>query len=98
MTRGTTPIHVFLVDIDLTGATELYITYSQKGTVKIEKSIEDVTIEPEQLTVTLTQEETLNLDVRSCDIQIRAKLGDGSAVASNVIVTAVNPILKNGVI
>lgn len=98
MTRGTTPIHVFLTDVDLSEATEIYISYSQRNSVQIEKALADITVEPDKLTVTLTQEETLRLECRTVEIQIRAKLPDGRALASNIMTTMVNPVLKGGAI
>lgn len=96
MIRGTTPIHVFMVDYDLTEAEVIYVSYSQRNNVLIEKSIEDITIEPDRLIISMTQEETLRLDSSMCEIQIRAKMPDGLALASNIMTTVVKPILKGG--
>ena len=98
MYRGTTPNNIFSVDIDLTGAEVVYITYSQKGETVIEKTIDDITITSESLTVTLTQAETLRLKEREVEIQIRARFPNGDAVASEVIKTTAGRILKEGVI
>ena len=98
MTRGTTPLHRFYVDIDLTGAEAIYITYKQFG-VTIEKTGSDISVTENYLDVALTQEETLAFSDRvKVEIQIRAKFSDGKAVASNIARASVHEILKQGAI
>ena len=41
MIRGTTPTNIFNVDVDLTTATAIYITYNQNGKTVFEKSLAD---------------------------------------------------------
>ena len=98
MIRGTTPTNIFNVDADLTTASAVYITYEQDGVTAFEKTLEDILVEANKLTVTLTQEETLSLKEKDVRIQIRAKYPDGSAIASNIIITTAGAILKKGVI
>lgn len=97
MRRGTTPTNIFNANIDLTGATAIYVTYQQYNKTVIEKTIDDVTIEGEVISVPLTQIETLNLipgvPVR---IQVRAVLQDGNRVTSNILSTNVETVLKEG--
>ena len=98
MRRGTTPTHEFTTDIDLTTANEIYITYKQGGKVRVEKKLPDITVTAEKLTVDLTQEETLAFNISdNVEIQIRALTGT-NAIASNVINTKAQKILKEGVI
>ena len=97
--RGTTPTHTFTVDVDLTQATALYITYKQNDKVVVEKSIEDCTITAETVTVELSQAESLKFNASSnlpVEIQIRAKFVDGTAIASNIMESDVGRILKGG--
>ena len=98
MRRGTTPTNTFTVDTDLTNAVAVYVTYSQGKNVIIEKSMEDLTITSTKVEVTLSQEDTLAFSGGAVQIQIRAKFGDGSAIASNIIMASVDQILKDGVI
>lgn len=98
MFRGTTPTNVFNVDLDLTNAEVIYITYKQQNKVVFEKEKSDITVTENSLTVKLTQEETLKLTEREVEIQIRARFSDGTALASNIIKTTANKILKDGVI
>lgn len=98
MIRGTTPTIPIDVDIDLREASSLYITFVQLDTVIIEKTLSDCTIEEEQISVTLTQEETLSLnDKHPVYVQIRAIVG-GAVVGSNIMSTDVGKILKEGII
>lgn len=104
MKRGTTPTNTFTVDLDLTQAQVLYITYEQGGRTVIEKTLEDVTItpgsgkNPETLSVSLSQTDTLRLKNGAVDIQIRARFPNGEAIASDVMTVPVDVILKEGVI
>ena len=97
MRRGTTPTNIFNANIDLTGATAIYVTYQQYNKTVIEKTIDDVTIDGEVISVPLTQIETLNLipDV-PVRIQVRAVLQDGNRVTSNILSTNVETVLKEG--
>ena len=97
MRRGTTPIHTFIPDIDLTGMEVLFITYVQDGKTVLEKTIEDTTYDGEKITVSFTQEDTLAFHTaKRVEIQIRARFPDGSAVASNILNVPVERILKEG--
>lgn len=99
MRRGTTPTHEFVVDVDMTSATAIYITYKQRDKVILEKNIDDITVTDTKLMVTLTQEETLMFNINNIvEIQIRAKMDTGGAIASNIIKTSAQRILKEGVI
>lgn len=95
--RGTTPTHTFTTNIDLSDAISIYITYSQDGSNLVEKSINDIDFGEMQISVKLTQADTLKFD-DTCDVdmQIRAKFADGTAIASNVISIPVGEILKEG--
>lgn len=104
MRRGTTPINTFEVDVDLSGAEVLFITYRQQGRVVCEKTIEDITFtpkteqEPDKVSVQLTQLDTLKMRHGNVEIQIRARYPTGEAIASQIMVVPVDAILKDGVI
>lgn len=62
MIRGTTQTHVFYVDdMSLENIEELYITYAQGRRIILEKTLEDVELDTEEntISVSLTQEDTL---------------------------------------
>ncbi len=98
MRRGTTPTNTFTVDVDLTTAIAVFVTYKQGDRILVEKDIDDLDITATKVEVTLSQEDTLAFAQGSVRIQIRAKYGDGAAIASNIIVAPVDQILKDGVI
>lgn len=103
MRRGTTPINTFLTDIDLSDAT-VFISYAQNHCVVVEKTNDSLTFSPGEkegeyvITLVLSQEDTLALRTGDVLIQIRAVYADGSAIASNIIRTTADIILKDGVI
>ena len=67
--RGSTPTHTFLPRIDLTGAT-ISVTYEQNGKVVVTKTTSDMTVTSASVTWTLTQCDTLAMQVGSVDIQL----------------------------
>lgn len=96
MKRGTTPINTFKTNIDLTGAT-VFVTYTQRGRVILEKTGEDLTISEDAVVTRLTQRDTLGFDaVQRVSIQIRYVFPDGTAGASNIMTAEVGEILKDG--
>lgn len=102
MIRGTTPTYEFETDISLVEATEIYVTFKQ-GNIRVEKTKEDCEVEPDKLTLTLDQTETLNFRAGGykAQAQIRAKFPgspEDVAVASNIMDVNILPILKEGVI
>ena len=100
MKRGTTPTHTFSVDVDLTSATVIYLTYKQGNNTIVERDIANMTVTSESIQVTLTQEETLLFNsAANIQIQIRAGFQDGTRIASDILtVSPAGQILKDGVI
>lgn len=96
MYRGTTPTNVFRTDVDLENASVLFVSYKQNGKVVLEKSLEDVNVKKTLVTVNLTQKETLLFQDGIITIQIRAKFPDNTAIASNLIRTTAEEIVKDG--
>lgn len=99
MIRGTTPLLEFTIPFDTSQLEVVYITLAQNYEVVMEKTLADCTVEPNKLSVRLTQEESLKLcDCHSTEIQIRARTISGEALASAIIVEDTDRILKDGVI
>lgn len=96
MYRGTTPTNVFRTDVNLENASVLFVSYKQNGKVVLEKSLEDVSVKKTLVTVNLTQKETLLFQDGIVTIQIRAKFPDNTAIASNLIRTTAEEIVKDG--
>jgi len=97
MRRGSTPKNTFKVDLDLTEAV-VFVSYEQDGQVIVEKTGEDLTITPNEITCILTQEDTLAFRPGEVNIQLRYVMTDGTADASNIIRAQVESIIKDGVI
>lgn len=97
MRRGSTPTNTFDVDLDLRNAT-VFISYEQDGAIVVEKTGEDLTIGESQISLSLTQEETLKFHPGKVFIQIRYVFPNGAADASDIIQTTFERIIKDGVI
>lgn len=62
MIRGTTPTHVFRLPIATDTIKALRITYAQMGCTVLDKTENDVHMDGNTVTLTLTQEDTLRFD------------------------------------
>lgn len=99
MVRGTTPTLQFEFPFELTNIAELWVTLKQDNNIVLDKELADCECDGAILTLRLTQQETLKLNAfMPVAIQIRMRTNDGNAVASNIIITSVGQILKDGVI
>lgn len=100
MRRGTTPTICYNIPIDTSLIDVSYITFSQAGQEVFTKELDDCNIGENSLTVTLTQEETLRLSCngKRVEMQIRLRLNDGTALASNIMTIEVEKTLLDGVI
>ena len=100
--QGTTPTIVATVksDIELSTVTELWFYISQSNRVIVDKTLEDVTIDTEEKTIscTLTQQDTLNLKPGDALLQIRVFLNDEQALATVATKITVIKAYKGGVI
>lgn len=110
MRRGTTPTHTFKLNTSLAGLEALYVTYQQNGETIVEKALDDdgVSVDEETSTVTvkLTQADTLLFSASQLDkfagnenrirIQIRLAFEDGTRLASNIVTTPAEELLKDG--
>lgn len=109
MRRTTTPTHTFTLDIDPTTITALNITYAQSGgdtqccnavdsEIILVKTLEDCTIGADNVSITLTQEETnLFTDDLTVEIQLHAMVGDTS-FQSDIIKVPCRRVLNDEVL
>ena len=97
MRRGTTPTITITTDIDLSMASNLFVTFKQGNSIVFEKTLSGVTVTENTVICELSQEETLALKNETVRFQIRATVG-GKKVASNIMSASVSEILKGGVI
>lgn len=94
MKRFTTPTHRFKVNEDLTNAEVVILTYAQGGRILFSKQKEDLTIESNLISYTLSQKETGSFDINSLvSIEITAKFPDGSRITSDTMTVKVEQVL-----
>lgn len=99
MIRGTTPTHTFQIPFSTNLLNEIRITYAQGNSVIVEKRTEDCSLNGSDITVKLTQEETLRFsDNKTAELQLRVLLNDGNALATSVLRLDVSELLKDEII
>ena len=100
MRRGTTPTHTFTIPNEISVPTleVIYITYSQFGRTVLEKDIDDLLINNQKLSITLTQEETLSFKDGTANVQIRCRSSEDIAYASDIKTIKVETVQKKGII
>lgn len=98
MRQGTTPtIQITINDIDLNEMQNIYVVFEQNGYI-LKKESSDLDIEGNTISVSLSQEETLNLKEGTCNIQLRMITKGGVAIASPIKTTKVYRVLNKEVI
>ena len=101
MYRGTTPNITFNIntELDLTEIAEVWVTF-KSGIGDVEKTYDssDVFIDAEhkKITVVMTQEDTLSFGQGQVYVQIRMRMNDDLAYASDVKGMTMNGILRDG--
>ena len=100
MIRGTTPHIEFTLPFDVSPATEIWVTFSQNNSEVFTIVKKDLTIEKNVIDCRLTQAQTLAFKSGLyAEIQIRVAFnneGYNDALASDIMRTAVQRILKDG--
>jgi hypothetical protein len=81
MIQMTTPVHVFSVDVDLTEAPEVSVTYKQRGAIVLQLNKDDIEITTTEIRHTFTQEESGKFRVGDATAQIKAILTDGTVIS-----------------
>ena len=99
MFKGTTPTHIFGVDIDTNLIKTVKITYSQKDEEVLVKRTEDCTLGEGTITTKLSQEETFLFTGNSLvTIQLRILTLGGDALVAEPIMMSVGKCLDNEVL
>ena len=101
MIRGTTPVLHFTLPFSLNEAKVCWITFAQNKNECFTGELNDECCEWEgtQITINMTQEQTLKLkSAFEVLIQIRILTNQDEALASNIITVPVRDILRDGVI
>lgn len=97
--RGTTPAFKFTVPFDTAQLEEVWITLAQDREHLQTKTLADCVLDGKNIGIKLTQQETLALlGGIATRIQLRVRLKDGSALASEIFAIDTQSILKDGVI
>ena len=99
MIRGTTPIHIFEIPFEVSLLEKIEITYSQKNKIVLQKHKEDVGLSGTEITLKLTQEETLKFNTTdNVLIQIRVKTTSGEVLANEIILASVSQVLSEEIL
>lgn len=99
MRRGTTPRHVFETGLAAAEVKRVEITYEQNNKVTLVKTETSCEIKDSEISVVLTQEETLQFAEEGyIYIQLRVLLTDGTALASDVFKEKCEPCLSDEVL
>lgn len=97
MYRGTTPTILLELDFDASLIDTLYATFKQDGEEVFEKTLDVCDCQGNEVSFTLSQEDTLSLKANSyVYMQIRAKLNDGTVIANDPIKLKVLDVFKEG--
>ena len=99
MIRGTTPTLTFTLPIEADTITLLNIAFSQRRRIVFEKSLDDVEVYDNTITLTLSETETLKLMSDGSDVEIQLRVGVGDVrLASEIFRVSVDRILKDGIL
>lgn len=80
---GTTPTITYKFSVvSVSDIVSAILTVKERGTTIIEKSLADASVGEDTLSWTLTQQETLDIGVKSATIMLNWKLRDGTRGAS----------------
>lgn len=98
MIKGTTPKHTFTIPLETSELASIRIIYAQDDTQLFVKEMSDCVLEGKTISVTLTQEETLEFDdTKLAQIQLRVKTKSGEVLSSDVLVVYVGKCLDTEV-
>lgn len=99
MIRGTTPTLIFTFPFEVSAVQKLWLTFSQNDKEVFTIDKDHCQLSESNVTVTLTQEQTLQLiNNARVEVQFRVLTYNGTALASNILKLPVQRILKGGVI
>ena len=99
MMRGTTPKHMFELPFDTEEIQELHVLYAQNDELVLKKTKADCVLDGSTVSVTLTQQETLQFESdKNVKIQLRVLTKAGQALASRPHEESVYSLLEDEVI
>ena len=95
MIRGTTPTHIFNLQIETETIKKVRVTYAQNDRILVEKTENDVTLTPTAIKLTLKQEDTLKF-AANMPVQIQLKvLTSGDVVLASPVKTIPVRVILN---
>ena len=101
MKRGTTPTLAFTFPYAGDTVKQLEVALAQRSGVVLTRTLEQAELDEQaqQLRIRLTQEETMLFSAGyAVEMQIRVLFQDGSAIASDIMTTTVERLLREGVL
>lgn len=99
MTRGTTPTHTFTIPFDVSLVQKAMVVYSQNDIEVFRKESSECQMNGNEISVTLTQEDTLRLDCKHLvQVQLRVLTTDNKALASKITLMNVQKCLNDEVL
>lgn len=99
MIKGTTPTHIFKIPFPASLVKEAMVIYAQGDIEVFHKDTYDCEIKNNEISVMLTQEETLLFNHRMpVQVQLRVLTTKGVAMASDVKVISVHKCLNSEVL
>lgn len=86
MVQGTTPTFILTLPatVDLTAVTNLYFSLEQ-GSTKLQKTGDALSVNGQDVSVYLTQAETLKFNTGRAELQLNWTYPDGSRACSNIV-------------
>lgn len=100
MRRGTTPFVTINTDQDLTGYAYILFTMEDRAgnEINVDNSGDAMQVNANSVVVRLSQNDTLSMNKGTVKMQIRARDSAGYAIASGIMTSTMEEILKDGVI
>ena len=98
MYRGTTPTLTFALPFQAGVIKNLFVTFSQKGQILLEKTTADCGLIGNTIELNLTQEDTLKFMPGNAELQVRIIDNSNQALASKIYSINIGSILKDGII
>lgn len=96
--RGTTPTIVFHLPFDASTINNCEVYFSQNDFLVLEKKLQDLTLEGNTITTTLSQEETLKFSLQNnakIAIQLRFVFTSGDVDTSTIVYVLARKLLKS---
>ena len=99
MVQGTTPTFILTLpsDVDLSDATNIYFTVTQRNT-SVTKHGSEIQLDGNQVSIFMTQAETLQFSEGSCEVQLNWVYANGERAATKPVTIKVEKNLLKRVI